>query len=102
MESIEFSASCRMFILARAPSIGLFGLGRTLNLFFRFTGWSTSWLVGAVVMIVGARGVMVSCTTYVGVNRVAYVEVWKALGERPVPPWRRIWKVADLTHDEVS
>lgn len=40
---------------AAGASFEVLDLGRMLNLFFRFAGWSTSWLVGAVVMIVGAK-----------------------------------------------
>lgn len=33
---------------------GFFDADKILNMLFRLTGWSSSWLVGAVVMIVGA------------------------------------------------
>lgn len=101
--------------------------GKRLSLCRCFTGWSSSWLVGAVVMILGAvhrhqlsqssnmqrgrgyrmqsanQALILSSSMRRRVNRfkgwLTTYEVEKALEELPpVPPWHSFWTAEDQRH----
>jgi hypothetical protein len=77
--------------------------GRKLSLDLCFTGWSSSWLVGAVVMILGAMprrdGQFFSIS--MTVDGFSYA-VRRALEGHLDPPWCMTLRVEDRRHGVAS
>lgn len=77
--------------------------GRKLSLDLCFTGWSSSWLVGAVVMILGAVPRWDGQFFCIGMDVDGFTyAVGKALEARLGPPWSMTWRVGDRRHGVVS